>query len=257
MVSIATSPVHRVNVLAGVFGLGLAFYLAIEPTPLWLLLVLAALVGIGTDAIVRRHPASAVVGPTDTVVYLALPTLATVAAGISLERAVGGYWSLLAAAAVAAGFAALLHGWYLSLEAAAPAYATGRLVLNAASYLVVFAFYALAYEFDLGVEAGGFVVGLTSALVTLELLREGESDIRRLALYGGLVGLVMAQARWGLNFTPLDDFLAAATLLTAFYVLTALLQQHFARGLSWRTVDELSITAAVALSVIVIAHAFS
>lgn len=247
----------RLNLLAVVFGLGLAFYLAIEPTPLWLLLLLAALVGLGTDAILRGHPASRVAGPTDTAVYLALPILATLAAGISLEHAVGGYWAVPVAAVVTPPFALLLYALYLSLEPSAPAYQTARLGVNAAAYVVAFAFYALTYEFDRGVVVAAFVVGLTSALLAVEILREGDDDIYRLSLYSGLVGLVMAQARWALNFTPLDDLLAAAFLLTAFYLATGPLQHHLAQRLSGRTAAEFATTALVALAIIAIARAIS
>src|SRR3990170_7764458 len=126
MVKVEAAPFHRANILAAVFGLGLAFYLAIEPTPLWLLLLLAALVGVGVDAIVRNHPASVAAGPTGTVVYLPLATLATVAAGIALERVTGGYWWVLATAAVTPALGLLLHASYLSLEVAGAGYQAAR-----------------------------------------------------------------------------------------------------------------------------------
>lgn len=255
MVGLAFASNHRINVLAAVTGLGMAFYLAIEPTPQWLLLLLAALVGIGTDAIIRSHPTTAAVGPTDTVVYLAVPVLAIMATGIALEEAASGYWSLLAAVLVTPPLAALFYALYLSLEASAPTYQPARIALNAAACLVAFAFYALAYEYELGVIAAAFVVGLTSALLALLLLLEGEGDIYRLSLYSGLVGLVMAEARWALNSTPLDYLLAAAFLLSSFYLLTGLLQRYFSNRLTWRAAGEFATTAMIALVIIMIAHA--
>ena len=46
----------RANLLAIVLGVGMAFFLAIEPTQEWLLLLLAGLAALGTDGVLRSHP---------------------------------------------------------------------------------------------------------------------------------------------------------------------------------------------------------
>ncbi len=244
----------RLNILSVVIGLGMAFYLAIEPTPQWLLLVLVAIAGFGLDFVLRQYIVDEPGDVTETAVYLIMPILTVIATGISLEHILDGFWALPVAISVTPAVGAIFYMLCVSLDNPSPITQTARIVLNAAVYLVAFAFYSLTYEFDLGVIESGFVVGLASALLTPEILRESEDNIYRLATYGAVVGYVMAQARWALDFTPLDGLLGAAFLLTSFYVVTGLLQHYFARRLNWQSTSEFATTALVALFVILVAR---
>jgi hypothetical protein len=165
-----------------------------------------------------------------------------------------GYWALPVAMAIALAFGGILYLLCLTLDSPTPTVQTARTTLNAATYLIAFAFYALTYEFDLSLIQSCFIVGLASALLTGELLRESEDDIYRLAIYSAVVGYVMAQTRWALDFTPLDGPLGAAFLLTTYYVITGLLQQYLIRRLNWQSTGEFTTTALVALFVILMAR---
>src|SRR4030067_415184 len=46
----------KANLLAIVLGVGMAFFLAIEPTQEWLLLVFAGLAPLGVGGVLRSHP---------------------------------------------------------------------------------------------------------------------------------------------------------------------------------------------------------
>src|SRR3970040_1670174 len=48
----------RVPLLVVVYAIGLALFLAIEPTRPWILLMVTGLVALGTDGILRVHPAA-------------------------------------------------------------------------------------------------------------------------------------------------------------------------------------------------------
>lgn len=244
----------KINILSVVLGIGMAFYLSIEPTPQWLLPLMAAVAAFGTDAILRDYVPDEPGDVTETTVYLPLPILTVVITGVSLEHIMGGVVALPVAVVLAPAFGGILYMLCASLEITTEEAQTARVLLNAATYLVAFAFYALAYEFQLGVVASAFVIGLASALLTSESIRDAERDIYRLATYGGVVGYVMAQMRWALNFTPLDGMLGAAFLLTTFYVITGLLQHYFSGRLSVESTGEFAATALIALVVILIAR---
>ena len=49
----------HIPLLAVVYSLGLALFLAVEPTQPWILLAIVALVGLGTDGILRARPGAA------------------------------------------------------------------------------------------------------------------------------------------------------------------------------------------------------
>lgn len=254
----------RANLLAIVLGVGMAFYLAIEPTQDWLLLLLAALAALGTHGVLRSHPSSPFARFDDTASFLFLPALLTLGGGLFLEDVVSGYWSAPVGALTAIGFAGLLNGQYLSVDARWPVYTTARLVVSICAYVAAFALYSVVYEFDVGLLGGAFCVGLASLLLSLEIMREATpvgstlqaptGAARTAAVYPCAVGLFLAQLTWSLHFLPLEGFLAAAFLLLAFYVATGVAQNYLLRQLDLATAGEFAMVAAVGLSIVVIAH---
>ena len=247
----------RANLLAIVLGVGMVAYVAIEPTQGWLLLLLAGLAALGTDGVLRSHPASPFARPDDTVAFLFLPALLILGGGLFLEDVVSGYWSVGAAVATIPLFAAVLYGQYLSVDARSPAYTAARLVANIAAYLTAFAFFAAVYEFGVGLLAAAFCVGLVSLLLSLEMLREVELAPRSALLYATAIALVLAQVTWSLHFLPLESFLAAAFLLLCLYVATGVVQSYLLRQLDQATAAEFAVVAAVGLAIVVIAQAAS
>ena len=249
----------KANLLAIALGMGMAFYLAIEPTQEWLLLVLAGLAALGMDGVLRSHPSSPFARFDDTASFLLLPALLTLGGGLFLEDVVSGYWSAPVGALTTVGFAALLNGQYLSVDARWPVYTTARLVVSIGTYVAAFALYSVVYEFDVGLLGGAFCVGLVSLVLSLEVLREATPvgatlQARTAIVYTGAIGLFLAQLTWSLHFLPLEGFLAAAFLLLAFYVATGIAQNYLLRQLDLATAGEFAVVAAVGLSIVVIAH---
>ena len=255
----AVPRVDRANLLAILLGVGMAFYLAIEPTQPWLLLLVAGLAALGTDGVLRAHPSKPFARLDDTASFLFLPALLTLGGGLFLEDVVSGYWSVPIGALTTIGFAGLLNGQYLSVDARWPVYTTARLVVSICAYVAAFALYSVVYEFDVGLLGGAFCVGLVSLLLSLEILREATPvgstpQTRTAAVYPCAVGLFLAQLTWSLHFLPLEGFLAAAFLLLAFYVATGVAQNYLLRQLDLATAGEFAVVAAVGLSIVVIAH---
>jgi hypothetical protein len=253
----AVPRVDRANLLAILLGVGMAFYLCIEPTQPWLLLLVAGLAALGTDGVLRTHPASPFARPDDTVAFLILPALLVLGGGLFLEDVVSGYWSLGAAFATVPAFAAVLYGQYLSVDARSPAYTAARLVANIAAYVTAFAFFAVVYEFEVGLLATAFCVGLVSLLLSLEMLREVELQLRPTLLHSTAIAVLLAEVTWSLHFLPLESFLAAAFLLLCLYVATGVVQNHLLRQLDLATAGEFAVVAVVGLAIVVIAHAAS
>ncbi len=244
----------RANLLAVALGVGMAFYLAIEPTQQWLLLVLAGLAALGMDGVLRSHPSSPFARLDDTASFLFLPALLTLGGGLFLEDVVSGYWSVPVGVLTTIGFAALLNGQYLSVDARWPVYTAARLVVNICVYVAAFALYSVVYEFDVGLLGAAFSVGLISLVLSLELLREATPQPRTAVIYAGAIGLFLAQLAWTLHFLPLEGFLAAAFLLLAFYVATGAVQNYLLRQLDLPTAGEFAAVGAVGLVIVVVAH---
>ena len=217
-----------IPLLAVVYGSGLALFLAIEPTQPWILLAVVALVGLGTDGILRSHPGGQLRGVADTSPFLFVPVLLALASGLFLEEieAVHGYRIIPAAAGASVVLAAALYGEYVSVIHHGPSYALGRLLLNVLTYLAAFIFYAVIYAYNVSLLPSAFAIGLFSMLLAVEIFREAEADAYRALIFAAVIGIVVAEIRWALYFISLEDFLAAILLLLVFYQATGLIQHH-------------------------------
>ncbi len=246
-----------IPLLSIVYSLGLALFLAVEPTQPWILLAVVALVGLGTDGILRSHPRATLVGIADTAPFLFIPVLLSLATGLFLEEAVEGYWTVPAAAGGGVLLAAALYGEYVSLLSHGPSYALGRFILNALTYLAVFGFYAVVYTFDIELLPSAFAIGLFSMLLAIEVFREAEADAYRALVFSSAIGLVVAEVRWALYFVPLEGFLAAVLLLLVFYLATGLVQHHLTGHLNRTIALEFSFVTAVGLAIVIVGRVFS
>ena len=241
-----------IPVLTILFGVGLAFYLAVEPTLPWVLLVVMGLAALGTDGVIRSHPEADFRDVSDTAPYLFVPTLFALSAGLFLEDTVVGYWTLVATVVAAIGMGATVYGEYVSVNVGAPAYPAARFILNVATYLTAFGLYAAVYSFDVSLIPAALAVGATSVLLAAEVLREGEPGLARMVVLAGAIGLVVAEARWALYFLPLEGFLAAVFLLLVFYLSTGLVHHYVTGNLSRSVALEFVSVALAGLAVVVV-----
>lgn len=248
---------NRGHLLAVVFGIGLATFLAIEPTQFWILLALAGLIGLGTDGLIRSQQKANFRRFDDTALFLFVPVLLTIATGLFLEEALVGYWNVPIALLAAIPFGMVLQAAGQSVDTNAPAYQPARLVLNVAAYLTAFLLYAVIYDFGLGLWPATIMVALVSLLVSLELLREEDGmETPRAFAYSGAICLLMGQAAWSLHFLPLEGILAGTFLLLIFYMLTGFTHLYLSRQLSPYTAAEFAAIGAVGLLIVMVSHAF-
>ena len=246
-----------IPLLAIIYGLGLALYVSVEPTKPWILLVIVALVALGSDGILRTHPRAQLRGIADTAPFLFVPVLLALASGLFLEEVVRGYRVVPGVIGASVLLAAALYGEYVSALSHGPSFALGRLVLNVLTYVAAFAFYAVVYAFDIDLLPAAFAIGLFSMLLAVEVFREAEADAYRALVFSAVIGLVVAEARWALYFIPLEDFLAAILLLLVFYQSTGLVQHHLTGHLDRRVAAEFSMVTAIGIAVVVVGRVLS
>ena len=79
---------------------------------------------------------------------------------------------------------------------------------------------------------------LTAAALALELLRTEPQQHGRTWLYALLVGLMISELTWALNYWSIDARLGGAFLLLVFYTLTGLIRQYIAQQLTRRVIIE-------------------
>ena len=245
----------RIHAMSILFAVGLTAFLAIEPTQNWLLLLLSILVGLGTDGIVRTHPRSRFQRLDDTALFLFVPVLFTLALGLFLEEVAEGYWTLGAGLLAGVPFWGILNAEYLSVDRRAKSYQSARLVLNVATYVIAFLFFATIYDFELSLLATAFAAGTVSLLLAIEVLREEAMDNSRTLLYAVAIGVLLAEAAWAMHFLPLEGSAAAVFLLLALYLMTGLMHNYLGDRLNLRTAGEFTAVTMAGLVIVVASHA--
>ena len=245
----------RVHVLAGVLALGLTLYLAVSPTQNWLLLLLAGLAAIGTDAVVRHHPRASFQRLDDTALFLFVPVLFMLSLGIFMKDVADGYWNVGVGLASVVPFWLILRAEYESVVPESQHYQTSRLALNGATYVIAFLFFATIYDFDLSFLTASFAAGIVTVLLAIEVLREEAMDSTRTILYSLAIGVLLAEAAWATHFLPLDGSAAAVFLLLAFYMMSGLMHNYLASRLNRQTASEFCAVALVGVAIIVVAQA--
>ena len=253
----AVTRLDRVYALAIILALGLTAYLAIEPTQNWLLLLVSGLAALGTDAIVRAHPKAHFQRLDDTALYLFVPVLFTLGLGIFLEEVADSDWTVAVGLLSAVPFWAILRAEHDSVDHRAKTYQSTRLILNLATYVIAFLFFATIYDFDLSLLTASFAAGVVSFLLAIEVLREEAMDTSRTIVYGLAIGVLLAETAWTTHFLPLDGSAAAVFLLLALYLMTGMMHNYLADRLSLRTASEFTAVALAGLLVVTVSHSYT
>lgn len=217
--------------LAALVTAAFLMFLLTEPTQPWIALLGAGVAALGADGVLRHARPRAVEAGADTTPHLILPALYALALPPFAEQNAHGYWAPLAGLAAGAGFLAVVAAEAHSLRAREPRQGAARFVAGAATYLVAFAAFSLAYDAGLDLAQALAAVALVSWLLAIGLLRESHADPIDTLILAAVVALVVVQLRWALRFVPLEGPLAATALLIAFHFASGVLHAHLAHRL--------------------------
>lgn len=217
----------------------------------WLIaLLLAALTAAGVNAIVRQHPRVHLADTRYILILWILPATIVVTATLLLAfadvRAYGGYALFLVVLAGILLVAAIL-GQYVTIDLNDRAYNTARLGVNLIVYFVAWILFAAVYNLKVRSLFSAPAMGIAAGLLALELLRSSEAAFGRTWLYATLIGLVMAEMVWALNYWNLSGLMGGALLLIFFYAFTGILQQYLWQRLHRLVLIEFTLTIIGAL----------
>ena len=250
--AIVGGPIARTALLTLVAAGGMVAYVTLRPEQPWILWMTAALIALAVDGIVRSSPAWQVDGPFAGAVYTVLPAVAVVGAGLFVDHALDGYARPLTAGAGALLVGVTAFGEYQTVNYGSRMYGAMRLVLAVMTYLAAFAVYAVVFSLDLRIWLSAGLIGITSAALSIELLREsrllGSSSI----LVGAAIGVTLAELRIALYFFPTDGLLAGAILIIGFYLATGLVHHLLDHDLEPATLAEYLLVAAVGTAAVVL-----
>jgi len=127
--------------------------------------------------------------------------------------------------------AMLLIGLTVAAEFAAlsprhPAATRARLGLNILAYLLALVFFYLIYRTRARSLVTATEITLVAFLIALDLLGVAETRAARVVLYSGIIGLLVGEMTWALNYWRLDNWTTSLLLLLSFYLATGITQQY-------------------------------
>ncbi len=231
----------------------------------WVLIAaLVVIASAGTDLLVRSHP------------QMQARTLPTLHLPFASLEVVPGFWILpsfsiigsfaffrlfspglpgaaFVLALIAAGglLLTVLVAQHYTLDRHADVSQRARLVLQIITYLLAFACFSAVYATGFRTLYGAALIGAAGTFLAYELLRwtPGRGLIR-LAL---IIGLVMGEVLWPLNYWPAPFLLGGTLLLIIFYMISSMLVHYLAGTFQRRLLIEYGVLSSGLLAVVIYA----
>ena len=125
-----------------------------------------------------------------------------------------------------------------------------RVVFHILAYLTAFVLFTLIYQTKERGLITGTGIAVSSALLSIALLREVSVERRRTLLFACLIGLVAGEITWAANYWVVLALVGGALLLLVFYLLVGLAQAILARSLSRSVLIEYALFGVLGFAII-------
>ena len=147
----------------------------------------------------------------------------------------------------------ILFNLHATVVRESPAYRQARILLNVLSYAAALALFLLVYQTRTRSLLSSSLIFATASLLTVELLRDVTPRVNVVLSYAALVGIVLGEVAWALNYWPLSGASGGLLLLLVFYLFVGLARHALHEGhLSRKLVLEYAGFAILALVLIVL-----
>ena len=150
------------------------------------------------------------------------------------------------------GISLTISAEYTAISPDTLGYPTARLALNVLAYLLIFTLFAIIYHTRTRSLVTATLTLLTAALLALDLLSVADVPLRRVLLFAGIVGLIVGESTWALNYWQVSAWVGGLFLLLIFYVTVNAAHQHLLERLSASILVEFTIVAAIVLTIILL-----
>jgi hypothetical protein len=140
---------------------------------------------------------------------------------------------------------------YASVSPDASSYPAARLALNVVAYLMAFVLFVLIYRTRTRSLLTATLTLFTATLLALDLLSVAEVPVGRMLPFAGIVGLIIGESTWALNYWQVSAWVGGLLLLLIFYVTINIAHQHLLERLSLSTLFEfIAVTVAVLIVIL-------
>jgi len=196
------------------------------PAPWVLGAILAMLVAVQSDGVMRTHPAVQGMGVGYAATFWPLPCIIALLSPPIVDS-LGFPWNWAAALGGPFLLAAVLLAQYHALSSRSTQW-----LLNTLAYAACFGLYWGALNLGLSQGLTAVLLGGMSILISIEVLRVGSQPTLRIVGYSFLAGLILGQLAWGLLYWEVRPFLLSLVLFGLFYAVTGAQQANLERGLT-------------------------
>lgn len=231
------------------FGSPLEIYLTGETL---LVTLMVGVVCTGTNLVLHAHPHLG--EHPGRPIYIAW-ILPGVMAGLSAYLLSGLPTSALwigGLAVVGVAIGLTIAAEYRAISPETPGYARARLTLNVLAYLLVFILYTVIYRTRTRSLVTATLTLTASALIALDLLSIADIPIQRVLPFAGIIGIVIGQSTWALNYWYISAWVGGLFLLLIFYVMVNIAHQHLLEQLKPTILVELAVITIAVLAIILL-----
>lgn len=220
---------------------------------IWFVLFLAVTAAAGAQSVVGVHPTvlgRRGEGRLATWPFWALPMALASIAVILVPLAPGRVMQVLSLIGSGVVIALAYYGLYATVDAGETESRRARLVLDVLAYSSGLLLFLFVYQTRTRSLLSGTLIALIATLLSLEILRTVADRPITALLYSGIVGLVLGQVTWALNYWVLPGITGGLLLLLIFYLMIGFAQQSLQERLTQRVLIEFAVFAVIALFLI-------
>ena len=227
--------------------------LEIRVTSTWLLIaLLVGLVSAGTNLILHGHPRISESLERPMYVFWILPAVMTGLSAYVLSLVPS--WPVWGGGVILLGIAIglVISAEYATVVPGAKGYAAARLSLNMLAYFLTFVLFALIYYSRARSLVSATLMAMVAILLATDLLSVADVPLRRVALLALVVGLLIGECTWALNYWQINAWVGGLILLLVFYVVVNIALQYLLERLGIMAIVEFVVVAVIVLVVILL-----
>jgi hypothetical protein len=227
--------------------------LEIQVTGVWLLIALMiGLVCTGTNLILHGHPHLGEQPGRPIHISWILPGLTAGLSAYLLGRPVS--WPVWLGELLLVGvvISLTISAEYVAVSPGVPGYPMARLGLNMLVYLLAFIVFAVIYHSRARSLVTATLTMLIAALLALDLLTVADVPLRRLLPFAGIVGLIVGESTWAVNYWQVSAWAGGLFLLLVFYVAVNVAHQYLLERLKLSILIELAAVTVLVLVIILL-----
>src|SRR5690606_31231184 len=163
---------------------------------------LAVMAAAGAESVVTVHPWFAVRSRARirTWSFWTLPMALTIISALLLPLAPSPVIQALALVVSALLLALAYFGLFATVEPGRPGFRRARLLLDALAYGSALLLFLFVYQTRTRSLLSGTLVAVTAVLLAAEILRSATDRSSTALTYGGIIGLILGQVTWALNY---------------------------------------------------------